>query len=152
MRPLAASWRIASRTGVREMWNRRASSVSSSAAPGGNTPRTTWAPSCNRSSSARVLPFPRTSGTPRFSSSGPPCGVLRSDDVCSGSMRGSSMPCHVSANLGEVRLAGASLVGQPAVEYHQDPVGKLKKFVEIFADQEHGGTAVTDRHDLGMDL
>ena len=34
IRPLAASWRIASRTGVRETLKRRASSISSSGAPG----------------------------------------------------------------------------------------------------------------------
>ena len=53
--PLAASRRIASRTGVRETSKRRASVVSSSAAPGTSAPRTISSASCRRNSSARVL-------------------------------------------------------------------------------------------------
>ena len=53
--PLAASCRMASRTGVRETLNRSASSVSSSADPGARTPRTISSAICNRSSSASVL-------------------------------------------------------------------------------------------------
>ena len=54
-RPEATSWRIASRTGVRDTLKRRAMSVSSSAAPGGSAPRTISSASCRRSSSARVI-------------------------------------------------------------------------------------------------
>src|SRR3954451_21547555 len=54
-RPLATSWRSASRTGVRETLKRRAMSVSSSGAPGGSAPRTISSASCRRSSSARVI-------------------------------------------------------------------------------------------------
>src|SRR5438874_1662422 len=53
-RPLATSWRSASRTGVRETLKRRAISVSSSGEPGARAPRTISSASCRRSSSARV--------------------------------------------------------------------------------------------------
>ena len=53
--PLAASWRNASRTGVRDTLKRCAMSVSSSAAPGGSAPRTISSASCSRNSSARVI-------------------------------------------------------------------------------------------------
>ena len=54
-RPLETSSRRASRTGVRETLKRRASSISSSVAPGASAPRTMSSEICMRKRSAKVL-------------------------------------------------------------------------------------------------
>ena len=59
---MAASWRIASRTPVRDTPKRRASSVSSRAAPGRSRPRTMSSASVRRSSSAKVRRLRPTTG------------------------------------------------------------------------------------------
>ena len=58
----------------------------------------------------------------------------------------------MTADLGEVGLAGAHFVDQLAVKDDQDAVGKLEQLVEVLADQQDGGATVANRHDLGVDL
>ena len=62
------------------------------------------------------------------------------------------MPCHMPSDLGEIGLAGAGFMDELAVEHHHQTVRQFEEFVEVLADQKHGGAAVTRRHDLGMDL
>ena len=46
-----------------------------------------------------------------------------------------SMPRHMPADFGEVRLAGAGLVDEFAVEHHHQTVRQFQQLVEVLADQ-----------------
>src|SRR5438094_787672 len=52
------------------------------------------------------------------------------------------MPGHLAADLRQVRFARSGFVDEPAIEHHQDSICQFEQFVEIFTDQEHGGTAI----------
>ena len=65
---------------------------------------------------------------------------------------GLPVPGHVTADDGDIRFGSGSLVDEFAVEHHDDSVGKLEDFVEIFADQQHRRTAITCLDDLRTDL
>ena len=39
-----------------------------------------------------------------------------------------------------------------AVEHHHDAVGKLQDLIEIFADQQHGGTSIARLNDARADF
>jgi hypothetical protein len=62
------------------------------------------------------------------------------------------MSGHMTADLGEIGLAGPRLVDQRAVEHHHQAVGEFQQLVEVFADQQHCGAAIARRHDLGVNL
>src|SRR5438552_3435144 len=52
------------------------------------------------------------------------------------------MPRHMPPDLGEIGLAGAGLVDELAVEHHHQTIRQFQEFVEVLADQKHGGAAV----------
>ena len=56
------------------------------------------------------------------------------------------------SDLGEIGLAGAGFMDKLAVEHHDQTIRQFQEFVEVLADQKHGGATVAGGHDLGMDL
>ena len=62
------------------------------------------------------------------------------------------MARHVPSDFGEVGFAGASFIDELPVEHHHQAIREFEQFVEVFADQQHRGAAVTRGHDLGVNL
>ena len=59
---------------------------------------------------------------------------------------------HVSANGLQIRFARCNLMYQTTFKHHNDAIGKSHEFVQVLADQQHGGSTVSSGHDLTVNF
>src|SRR6202021_2343044 len=78
--------------------------------------------------------------------------AFSSREPVSTSLENALVTRHVPSDFREISLAGASLIDQFAVEHDGEPVREFEQFVEILADQQHRGAAISRGHDLRVNL
>ena len=60
------------------------------------------------------------------------------------------MPRHMPPDFGEIGCAGAGFVDELTVKHYDQTIRQFQQFVEILADQQHRGAAITRCRDQAI--
>src|SRR5262249_13760382 len=66
--------------------------------------------------------------------------------------RSSMMPGHVPADRLPVSIFNRRFVNCASAGNHEDTIGKLENFIQVFRYEQHGGAAIARLHDLRADF